>query len=58
MLRKRVFFDRHKRENVVEYQEIFLKEMKSLLPYFVEFEKDGIILSTKYPDDCKVERPN
>ena len=34
---KGVFFDSHEREDVVEYRETFLSEIKSLLPYFVEF---------------------
>lgn len=52
------FFDGHKRENLVEYQEIFLREIKSLLPYFVEFKEDGTILLKEYPDDCAVGSPN
>ena len=55
---KRVFFDEHKREDVVEYREIFLEEMKSLLPYFVEFEKDGKILRKEYLNDCVVREPD
>ena len=34
-----------------KYWEIFLKEMKSLLSYFVEFEKDNKILPKEYPSD-------
>lgn len=33
---------------MIEYQEIFLNEIKSLLPYFVDFFKDGIIILNKY----------
>ena len=57
-VQKEVFFDGHKREDVVEYREIFLREMKSLLPYFVEFKEDGTILPKEYPDDCAVGGPN
>lgn len=32
------------REDVVEYRETFLEEMKSLLPYFVELSEDGSII--------------
>lgn len=35
----------------------FLEEMRLLLPYFVEFDKDDSILEKDYPDDCTVERP-
>ena len=49
-----MFFDGHERKDVVEYRETFLSEMKSLLPYFVEFSDNGSILSKVYPDDCAV----
>lgn len=42
-VQKESFFDEHKYEDIVEYQEIFLGEMKSLLLYFVEFKKDSTI---------------
>lgn len=32
--------------------------MKELLPYFVEFSKNGSILPKKYPKDCVVRGPN
>ncbi len=53
---KRCIFDEHKQENVMEYRETFLSEMKSLLPYFVEFSDDGSILPKVYPNDCAVRR--
>lgn len=53
-IQKGVFFDGHEREDVVEYRETFLNEMKSLLPYFVEFSNNGSILPKVYPDDCTV----
>ena len=52
-VQKGVFFDGHEREDVVEYRKTFLDEMKSLLPYFVEFS-DGSMLPKEYPDDCAV----
>ena len=55
---KRAFFDGHEQENVVEYRKTFLEEIKSLLPYFVEFQNDGIILPKKYPENCAVGGPN
>ena len=50
-VQKEVFFDRHEREDVVEYREIFLVEIKALLPYFVKFKEDNTILPKKYPED-------
>lgn len=44
-VQKSVFFDGHKQKLVVEYREIFLNEMKSLLLYFVEFSNDKSMLS-------------
>lgn len=57
-VQKGVFFDGHEREDVVEYREIFLDEMKALLPYFVEFSEDGSILPKDYSEDCAVGGPN
>ena len=54
-VQKSVFFYGHERENVMEYIETFLSEMKSLLPYFVEFSDDGSILPKVYPDNCAVD---
>ena len=54
MFKKRVFFDEHKWEDVREYREIFLEEIKSLLPHFVEFEEDGKILPKEYSSDCAI----
>ena len=51
-VQKRVFFDEHEREEVIEYRETFLNEMKSLLPYFVEFIEDGTMVPKEYSDDC------
>ena len=39
-----MFIDGHKREDVLEYRETFLEEMRLLLPYFVEIFEDGSIL--------------
>ncbi len=51
-------FDGHEREDVIEYRETFLNEIKSLLPYFVEFFEDGTMVPKEYPDDCKVAGPD
>ncbi len=57
-VQKRVFFDGHEREDVIEYRETFLNDMKSLLPYFVGFFEDGTMVPKEYPDDCAVRRPD
>ena len=57
-VQKGVFFDGHEREDVVEYRETFLEEMKALSPYFVEFGEDGSILPKEYPEDCEVGGSN
>lgn len=57
-VQKGVFFDGHEREDVVDYRELFLKEMKGLLPYLVEFSKDGSILPKEYLKDCTVGGPD
>ena len=43
---------------MLEYREIFLEEIKSLLPYLVEFREDGTMILKEYPDDCVVRGPN
>ena len=42
----------------MKYLKVLLEEMKLLLPYFVEFQDDGIIVYKKYPKDCIVGGPN
>lgn len=39
---------------MVECQEIFLEEIKVLLPYFVKFKEDGTILPKEYLNNCTV----
>ena len=51
-VQKGVFYDRHKREDVVKLREKFLKEIKDLLHYFVEPSKDRLILPKEYLEDC------
>ncbi len=55
---KDFFLMSHKREDVIEYREIFLNEMKSLLPYFAEFFEDDTMVPKEYPDDFVGERPD
>ena len=57
-VQKGVFFDGHKREDVIEYQETFLNEMKSLLLYFLEFFEDGKMVPKEYPDNYGVAGPD
>ena len=45
----------HEREDVVEYRETFPSELKSLLPYFVEFSNDRSIVPKVYLDDCAIK---
>ena len=52
-MKKDVFVDRHERPDVVEDRERFLKTMKELEPYLVEFEEDGTMKAKNYPSDCK-----
>ena len=42
----------------MKYRKPFLEQIKSLLPYFVEFQDDGIILPKEYSKNCAVGRPN
>lgn len=53
-MQKSGFFDGHKREDVVKYKKMFLEKIKALSPYFVKFDKNGLILSKKYLKDCKM----
>ena len=53
-----MFFDRYECQDMIEYREIFLNEMKSLLPYFMEFFKDDTMIPKEYSDDYTVERPD
>ncbi len=43
---------------MVEYRKSFLDEMKSLLPYLVEFSENGSMLPKEYLDDCIVGGPD
>lgn len=54
----RVFFDGHKFEDVIEYQETFFNEIKSLLLYFIKFYKDSIIVPKEYLNDYALKGPN
>lgn len=53
-----MFIDQHEHKNVVKYRDIFFKEMKLLLLYFIKFSKDGSILSKKYSSNYILKRPD
>lgn len=53
-----MFFDGHKRKDVVKYKKIFFNEIKSLLPHFVKFSDEKFILPKLYPDNCVVGGPH
>lgn len=55
ILKKR--FDKgHERPDVVENREKFLNTMKDLEPYLVTFEKDRLMKTKKYLDNCAIGR--
>lgn len=43
---------------MVEYRKTFLNEMKSLLPYFVEFFNNRSMLPKTYSENCVVNSPD
>ena len=53
-VKKDVFIDGHERPDVVEDREQFLKTMKELELFLVEFKEDGTMKAKNYPSDCKV----
>lgn len=53
-VKKDVFVDGHKRSDVVENRQNFLKRMEDLQSYLVEFESDGTMKAKEYPSDCTV----
>ena len=53
-MKKDVFVHGHERPDVVEDRERFLKTMKELERYLVEFEEDGIMKAKNHPSDCKI----
>ena len=57
-IKKNVFIDRHKRPNIVQDCENFLKVIKKLEPYFVGFNKDETIKDKEYLHDYIIENAN
>ena len=52
------FFNEYKCKNVVEYQKLFIEEIRAQFLYFVKFNKDDTILFKEYPNDCIVRSLN
>lgn len=57
-MKKGVFIDGHKREDVIEDQQNFLKIIKDHAPYIVDFKADRSMEEKDYPSDCAVNGPN
>lgn len=57
-IKKDVFIDKYKGANIVQGCENFVKVIKKLEPYFVEFDKDGTMKNKKYLLDCVIESIN
>lgn len=53
-----MFVDGHKRSNVVEDCERFLKKMEELRLYLVEFNENGAMKDKTYPLDCAIGGEN
>lgn len=54
-VKKDVFIDKHERPDVIQDCENFLKVMKELEPYLVEFNEDGRMKNKEYPLDCAIK---
>lgn len=50
-----MFVNKHKRLDVVKDRAKFLKYMKDLEPYLVEFEENGTMRTKTYPKNCQVD---
>ncbi len=53
-VKKEVFVDGHERPDVLKDREQFLKTMKELELYLIEFGEDGTMKAKNYPSNCKV----
>ncbi|PWW74281.1 hypothetical protein C7212DRAFT_212228, partial [Tuber magnatum] len=51
---KGVYIDRHERKDMVAYRERFVKILKGLWPFVIEFEDDGSRKEKTYPMRCEV----
>lgn len=54
-MKKDVFVDKHKWLDVIKDWKQFLKTIKELESYLVEFEEDGTIKVKNYPSDCIIK---
>lgn len=50
-----MFINKHERPDMMKNQKHFLKVIKELEPYLIEFDKIGQMISKIYPSDCEVE---
>ena len=57
-VKKDVFIDGHERPDIIQNRENFLKVMKELEPYLVEFNEDGTMKDKEYPLDCAIRSTN
>ena len=57
-MRKNVIVDGHEQSDIVEDCINFLRRMKELKPYMVEFDENGAIKPKVYPSDCTVGGEN
>lgn len=57
-VRKDVFVNENEQENIIEIRKNFLKRIKGLKPYKVEFNENGIMKLKGYPPDYTVGRDN
>lgn len=55
---KDVFVDGHEQTDVVEDRKSFLKKMKELKPYMVDFYENGAMKPKTYPPNCAVKGEN
>lgn len=53
-MHKDIFIDRYKQSNIVEDYKVFLKQIKKLKPYIIEFEKNGVMKPRVYLLDSKI----
>ena len=57
-MKKAVFVDRHERPDVVEDRTNFLKLIKDMEPYLIEFNTNGTMKDKAYPPGCAVNSDN
>ena len=53
-VKKDVFVEEYEQSDMVKDQKQFLKTMKKLEPYLIEFQKNNTMKAKNYFSDCKV----